>query len=84
MRNAILPQLTHLALSLGTVVSGYALVETMFSYPGVGHLLAEAIVARDYAMIQGCIFFLIVAIALATFAIDVLYPLLDPRIRYAR
>ena len=84
MRNAMLPQVTQLALSLGTVVSGYTLVETMFSYPGVGHLLAEAIMASDYAMIQGCVFFLIVAIALATFAIDLLYPLFDPRIQYAR
>lgn len=84
MRNAMLPQLTHLALSLGVLVSGYTLVETMFSYPGVGHLLAEAILANDYAMIQGCIFFLIISIAVATFAIDVLYPLFDPRIQYAR
>jgi peptide/nickel transport system permease protein len=84
MRNAMLPQVTQLALSLGTIVSGYTLVETMYSYPGVGHLLAEAIMASDYAMIQGCVFFLILAIALATFAIDLLYPLLDPRIRYAR
>jgi peptide/nickel transport system permease protein len=84
MRNAMLPQLTYLAISLGTLVSGYTLVETMFSYPGIGHLLAEAILTNDYAMIQGCVFFLIVAIALATFTIDLLYPLLDPRIRYAQ
>jgi peptide/nickel transport system permease protein len=80
----MLPQLTYLAISLGTLVSGYTLVETMFSYPGIGHLLAEAILTNDYAMIQGCVFFLIVAIALATFTIDLLYPLLDPRIRYAQ
>lgn len=84
VRNALLPQVTQLALSLGTLVSGYALVETMFSYPGVGHLLAEAILANDYAMIQGIIFFLIVAIALATFLLDLTYPLLDPRISYKR
>ena len=82
MRNVMLPQVTQLAISLGTLVSGYTLVETMFSYPGVGHLLAEAILANDYAMIQGVVFFLILAIALATFLLDMTYPLLDPRIRY--
>jgi peptide/nickel transport system permease protein len=81
IRNALLPQVTQLALSLGALVSGYALVETMFSYPGVGHLLAEAILANDYAMIQGVIFFLILSIALATFVLDLAYPLLDPRIK---
>ncbi len=82
VRNAMLPQVTQLALSLGTLVSGYALVEVMFGYPGVGHLLSEAILANDYAMIQGCVFFLIVAIALATSILDLIYPLLDPRISY--
>ena len=82
MRNVMLPQVTQLAISLGTLVSGYALVETMFAYPGVGHLLSEAILASDYAMIQAIIFFLILAIALATFILDMTYPLLDPRIRY--
>ncbi len=84
MRNVMLPQVTQLAISLGTLVSGYALVETMFSYPGVGHLLSEAILANDYAMIQGIVFFLIFAIALATFMLDLTYPLLDPRIRYEK
>jgi peptide/nickel transport system permease protein len=84
IRNVMLPQVTQLAISLGTLVSGYALVETMFSYPGVGHLLAEAILANDYAMIQGIVFFLILAIALATFLLDMTYPLLDPRIRYEK
>ena len=83
MRNVMLPQMTQLALSLGTLVSGYALVETMFSYPGVGHLLYGAVLANDYAMIQGIVFFLIIAIALATFFLDLSYPLLDPRITYS-
>jgi peptide/nickel transport system permease protein len=56
----------------------------MFSYPGVGHLLSEAILANDYAMIQAIIFFLILAITLATFFLDLSYPLLDPRIRYEK
>jgi peptide/nickel transport system permease protein len=83
LRNVMLPQMTQLALSLGTLVSGYALVEMMFSYPGVGHLLYHAILANDYAMIQGIVFFLIVAIALATFFLDLSYPLLDPRVTYS-
>ncbi len=84
VRNVMLPQVTQLALSLGTLVSGYALVEIMFSYPGVGLLLYDAILANDYAMIQGVVFFLIVSIALATFILDLAYPLLDPRITYNR
>lgn len=84
MRNALLPQTTSLALSAGGIVSGSLLVEAIFRYPGVGSLLFRAIAAFDYFTIYGIVFFIILAIGLATLAIDLLYPLLDPRIRYQK
>ena len=84
IRNALLPQLTALALALGNIVSGAVLVEVIFQYPGVGSLLYQSIRASDFYMIQGVVFFIIVAIGLATFILDLVYPLLDPRISYAR
>jgi peptide/nickel transport system permease protein len=84
MRNALLPQITSLALSMGTIVSGSLLVEAIFRYPGIGSLLFTAIAGFDYFTIYGVVFFIILAIALATLIIDLLYPLLDPRIRYQK
>lgn len=80
MRNAILPQFTSLALSLGFVASGALLVEIIFSYPGVGYLLYRSIESSDYFTIYGIVFILILAIAAATLVLDLVYPLLDPRI----
>lgn len=80
MRNAILPQATALALSLGFIVSGSVLVEVVFSYPGIGQLLFQAIQGSDFFLIYGIVFVIIVSIGLATMAIDFIYPLLDPRI----
>ena len=82
VRNALLPQMTLLALALGSVIGGTVLVEVIFSYPGIGTLLFSAIASKDYFVIQGIVFILIVTLALALFVIDLLYPLLDPRIRY--
>lgn len=84
IRNALLPQLTALALALGNIVSGAVLVEVIFQYPGVGTLLYQAIRSSDFYVIQGVVFFIIVAIGLATLMLDVIYPALDPRISYAR
>jgi peptide/nickel transport system permease protein len=84
MRNALLPQTTSLALSLGTVLSGSLLVEIIFRYPGIGSLLYRAITGFDYFTIYGVVFFIIVTIALVTLILDLVYPLLDPRIRYQR
>jgi peptide/nickel transport system permease protein len=84
MRNALLPQTTQLALALGAVFGGTVLVEAMFSYPGVGTLLFSAIAGKDYFVIQGIVLILILASAGALFIIDLIYPLLDPRIRYQR
>ena len=82
VRNAILPQITSLALSLGRVVSGAILVEIVFGYPGVGNLLYQAIRSFDYFVIYGVAFMVIVAIGLATLILDLLLPVLDPRITY--
>jgi peptide/nickel transport system permease protein len=82
MRNAILPQLTGLALSLGTVISGAILVEVVFSYPGVGSVLLQAVRGFDWFVIQGIIFLIILSVAFTMLVIDLIYPLLDPRISY--
>jgi peptide/nickel transport system permease protein len=84
VRNALLPQFTALAMSLGAVVSGSALVETWFSYPGVGWLLGMAVSNSDYTLIQGITFFMVLSTALAVLAVDLLYPAIDPRITYQR
>jgi peptide/nickel transport system permease protein len=84
IRNSLLPQMTALALALGGIVSGAVLVEVIFQYPGMGSLLYQSIRASDYYMIQGIVFIIIVAIGFATLILDLIYPLVDPRITYAR
>jgi peptide/nickel transport system permease protein len=84
LRNALLPQVTHLAISLGHVVSGAALVEIIFSYPGMGFRLYQAITRADYTVIQGITFMLVLTVAMAILIIDLFYPKLDPRITYVR
>jgi peptide/nickel transport system permease protein len=82
MRNGLLPQLTSLALTLGYVVSGSILVEVVFSYPGIGYKLYQAIQAKDYFVVQGIVLVLIVSIGFALYVLDLIYPLIDPRIQY--
>ncbi|HLZ30656.1 MAG TPA: ABC transporter permease [Chloroflexota bacterium] len=82
VRNAVLPQVTALALTLGSIVGGAVLVEYLFAYPGMGYLLYEGIVTNDYALIQGIVFILILTTATAVLIIDLIYPLIDPRISY--
>jgi len=84
MRNALLPQVTGLALALGTIVAGAVLVEVIFGFPGIGTVLYVAIRGSDYYLVQGIVFMVIVSIGLATFILDIIYPLLDPRISYRR
>ena len=84
VRNAVLHQTTALALSLGTVFTGSVLVEVIFRYPGLGNTLYQAIKLNDFFVIRGMIFIVIVTLGLATFIIDVTYPLLDPRVSYKR
>jgi peptide/nickel transport system permease protein len=82
VRNAILPQVTGLALVLGHLISGAVLVEVVFQYPGIGTLLWRAIRETDYFLVQGIVFFSIVTIGVATLLLDLVYPILDPRISY--
>lgn len=82
-RNAILPQVTALALSIGGVFNGALITEMLFSYPGLGTLMRTAVANSDYNMLYGTISLSIVAVATAAFIIDLLYPIFDPRIRYS-
>ena len=82
VRNALLPQVTGLAINLGFVVSGSVLVEVLFAYPGIGNLLYTAITSNDFFVIQGVLMYVIFAIGLMLFIVDLIYPLIDPRIRY--
>jgi peptide/nickel transport system permease protein len=84
LRNALLPQVTALALALATVVSGAILVEAIFNYPGLGGLLFSSVVNKDIFVINGIVSVLIVTLAVTVFLIDLLYPLIDPRIRHSR
>jgi peptide/nickel transport system permease protein len=82
MRTAIVPQVTVLAIWLGWVLAGAILVETIFAYPGLGNLLVSAINSRDYSVIEGVGLVMVIAVAAAVLLLDLLYPLIDPRIRY--
>ena len=81
IRNSLLPQLTGLTLALGLIVSGVVLVEIVFGYPGVGGQLLQAVRSNDYPTTQGIVFVLAFGTAGATLVLDLLYPLIDPRIR---
>jgi peptide/nickel transport system permease protein len=83
IRNGMLPQVTALALVLGQIFGGALIVEIVFSYPGIGSLLYNAILTGDYNLIMGITVFSIVAISSAILIIDLIYPLFDPRIRYS-
>jgi peptide/nickel transport system permease protein len=84
LRNAILPQITSLAIVLGQIVGGAVLVELIFSYPGIGYLLFRAITDKDLTMIQAITFLIVLSAATCMLIIDLIYPRLDPRITYAR
>jgi peptide/nickel transport system permease protein len=82
VRNAMLPSLTGLAIRLGFVITGAAVTETFFNYNGLGQTLGNAISNYDYFLIYGIVIIMVLSIAIATFVIDMIYPLLDPRIAY--
>jgi peptide/nickel transport system permease protein len=81
IRNALLPQLTALAMALGGVFSGTVITEQVFNYPGIGTLLIDAVNYGDYSLVLAVSTVSISAVALAIFIVDLLYPLLDPRVR---
>jgi peptide/nickel transport system permease protein len=82
VRNVLLPQVTALAIALGQVISGAILVEVVFGYPGLGTLLLKAVSGFDYNLISGIVFIIILIIALSTLIVDLICPLLDPRITH--
>jgi peptide/nickel transport system permease protein len=81
MRNALMPQVTGLAMSLGAIFNGAIITEQVFGYPGLGSLLIDAVHAGDYSLVLGITTVSIVAVAGAVLVIDLLYPLVDPRAR---
>jgi peptide/nickel transport system permease protein len=81
MRNALMPQITGLAMALGAIFNGAIIVEYVFSYPGLGRLLIAAVYAGDYSLVLGVTTISIFAVSLAVFLIDVLYPVFDPRVK---
>jgi peptide/nickel transport system permease protein len=82
MRNSLLPQVTDLALALGALFEGALITEVVFSYPGIGFQLYTAVLQSDFNLIMGVTMFSIIGIATAVLLVDLLYPLLDPRVRY--
>lgn len=83
-RNAMLPQITGLALSIGTMVGGALITELVFNYPGMGTLLFNAISANDYPIVQAVTLIITVAVLIANYLVEVLYGFIDPRIRAAK
>jgi peptide/nickel transport system permease protein len=81
MRNALLPQVTGLALSLGAIFNGAIITEQVFGYPGVGALLVAGVYAGDYGLVLGVATVSIIGVSAAVLIIDLIYPLIDPRVR---
>ena len=80
-RNALLPSITAFGMALGFVLSGQVLIETIFSYPGLGYLLVKAVANLDYPLMQGLFLMITLAVLGANFLVDILYTRLDPRVR---
>jgi peptide/nickel transport system permease protein len=81
MRNALVPQVTGLAMSLGGIFNGAVITEKVFGYPGLGSLLVDAVNAGDYGLVLGVTTISILGVSIGVLAIDLLYPLLDPRVK---
>jgi len=82
LRNILVPQMTVLGLGLGGIFSGALLTEVVFAYPGVGGMLYNAIYSGDLNTLMAVVFLAMIAVATATYLLDLLYPLIDPRVRY--
>ena len=80
-RNAVLPQVTGLAVSLGTMVGGALVTEIVFSYPGIGTYMFKGISGLDYPLISGCTLLITIGVLIANFVLEVIYGLIDPRIK---
>jgi peptide/nickel transport system permease protein len=84
LRNALLPVITIVSLQFGSLLAGSIITETVFSWPGIGRLTVQAIQARDYPLVQGCVLVIATAYLLVNFLTDIFYRLADPRIHYGK
>jgi len=84
LKNALIPVVTVIGLQTGRLLGGAVLIETIFSLPGLGRLATDSILFRDYPMLEGAVFILALAVALASLLTDITYAALDPRIRYGQ
>ncbi|RAP26407.1 hypothetical protein C2W64_01950 [Brevibacillus laterosporus] len=82
LKKSLLPVLTGLGMSLGNMLSGAVIVETVFAWPGMGSLFVTSILHRDYPMIQGCLLFMGVIFVVCNLLVDIAYAFLDPRIQW--
>jgi ABC-type dipeptide/oligopeptide/nickel transport system permease component len=83
LRNALIPVVTVVGLQTGALLSGAVVTETVFSLPGVGRLALQGVIERDFPLVQGFVLLSGVAYACSNLTVDVVYSLIDPRIRYA-
>jgi peptide/nickel transport system permease protein len=84
LRNALLPGITVFGLYVGTLFAGAVITESIFNFPGVGRMLLDAVRARDYPVMQGTILLVVVLFVVVNLLVDLLYAILDPRIRYSK
>ena len=82
LKNALIPVVTVMGLQFGTLLGGAVLTETVFSWPGIGRLMVDSILARDYPVVQGAVLMLAVFFVMINLVVDVIYAFLDPRISY--
>jgi peptide/nickel transport system permease protein len=83
LRNAVIPVITVMGIQLGTLLGGAVITESIFALPGLGRLAVESIYGRDYQMLEGVVMFSAVSILLINLMVDVVYSLIDPRIKLA-
>jgi peptide/nickel transport system permease protein len=81
LRNALIPVITVSGLQLGSFLGGAVITETIFAIPGVGRLVVDAILTRDFPVVQGAVMFMALAVIVVNFVVDILYSILDPRIK---
>jgi peptide/nickel transport system permease protein len=82
LRNALIPIVTVVGVQAGYLLGGAVLTETVFAWPGVGTLMVQGILARDFPLVQGCVLVVALCFVLVNLAVDLVYVWLDPRIRY--
>jgi peptide/nickel transport system permease protein len=82
LRNAIIPLLTAAGITFATIVTGAVIIETVFAWPGIGRLIAEAVMSRDFPVTQAVVLLVAVVVLMVNLIVDILYAYVDPRIRY--